>query len=120
MTYIDGYLLVVPAANRERYEAMARKFDPIMIEHGALRVVEAWSDDVAHGKRTDFFRAVEATDDEVIVFSWAEWPDKATRDVGQAAILETMKNGEPFDMPFDGARMIFGGFSPFLDIGRGA
>jgi len=118
MSYIDGFVLAVPTANRAKYEEVAQKFDAMMIEHGALRVVEAWGDDVKHGKRTDFYRATEATADEVIVFSWAEWPDKATRDDAQAAMVKAMsESGEPMDMPFDGARMIMGGFATFLSLG---
>lgn len=118
MSYIDGYVIAVPAANREKYEALARTYDARMIENGALRVVEAWNDDVTHGKRTDFFRAVEAVEGELLVFSWAEWPDKATRDRAQAALMEEMsQSSDATDMPFDGARMIFGGFVPFLDLG---
>lgn len=118
MSYIDGFVLAVPAANRDRYEAVAQKFDAMMVEHGALRVVEAWGDDVSHGKRTDFYRATEATDDEVVVFSWAEWPDKATRDTAHATFQKIMaESTEPMDMPFDGARMIMGGFATFLSLG---
>lgn len=118
MTYIDGFVLAVPAANRERYEETARKFDAVMVEHGALRVVEAWGDDVKHGKRTDFYRATEATADEIIVFSWAEWPDKESRDAAHAAMNQIMADmAEPMDMPFDGTRMIVGGFSTFLSLG---
>ncbi len=119
MSYVDGYLIAVPARNREKYEALARTFDAMMIEHGALRVVEAWGDDLQHGKRTDFFRAVEAKEDELIVFSWAEWPDKATRDSAQAKLQEIVsEKPEMMEMPFDGARMIFGGFIPFLSLGN--
>lgn len=86
-------------------------------------MVEAWGDDVKHGKRTDFYRATEATADEAIVFSWAEWPDaewldKATRDAAHAAMEKQMSEmAEPMDMPFDGARMIVGGFETFLSLG---
>jgi len=118
-SYIDGYVIAVPAANREKYEALARTFDAMMIDHGAIRVVEAWGDDVAHGKRTDFYRATEAVEGELIIFSFAEWPDRATRDSAQAAMHEAMtQSTEPMEMPFDGARMIFGGFIPFLDLGN--
>lgn len=121
MSYVDGFVLAVPNANREKYEEVARQFDAIMIEHGALRVVEAWGDDVKHGKRTDFYRATEATADEIIVFSWAEWPDKATRDAAHAAMEKLMSEmAAPMDMPFDGARMIVGGFSTFLSLGASA
>ncbi|MBA4355257.1 MAG: DUF1428 domain-containing protein [Novosphingobium sp.] len=118
MNYIDGFVLAVPTANRDKYEEIARKFDAMMIDHGALRVVEGWGDDVPHGKRTDFYRATEATADETIIFSWAEWPDKATRDAGHAAMQKAMaESGEPMNMPFDGARMIMGGFTTLLSMG---
>ncbi|MFY7835072.1 MAG: DUF1428 domain-containing protein [Novosphingobium sp.] len=120
MSYIDGFVLAVPTANRDKYEEVARKFDAMMVEHGALRVVEAWGDDVAHGKRTDFYRATEATEDETVVFSWAEWPDKATRDAAHATMQKLMSESkEPVEMPFDGARMIMGGFSTMLSLGAG-
>lgn len=120
MAYIDGFIVAVPTANKEKYLEVAKKFDAMMIEHGALRVVEAWADDVPHGKTTDFFRAVQATEDETVVFSWIEWPDKETKQAGHAKIEELMKSGSPefaMDMPFDGARMVFGSFAPILDLG---
>ena len=90
----------------------------LMADPTAWRVVEAWGDDVPHGKRTDFHRATEATSDETIVFSWAEWPDRQTRDAAHAAMEKLMsESGEPMDMPFDGARMITGGFATLLDLG---
>lgn len=127
MTYIDGFVIAVPAANRERFEQHARIGDSVFVDLGALRVVECWADDVPEGKLTDFRRAVQATADEEVVFSWIEWPDKATRD----AAYETMKGwmadpstadprmdpvGNP--MPFDGKRMIFGGFTPLVELGK--
>lgn len=119
MPYVDGFVLAVPTANREKYEAVARKFDAMLVEHGALRVVEAWGEDVPHGKRTDFYRATEATSEETIVFSWAEWPDRQTRDAAHAAMEKLMsESSEPMDMPFDGARMITGGFTTMLDLGQ--
>lgn len=118
MPYIDGYLTPVPAANRDRFLAVAQRFDKLLMDHGALRVVECWADDVKHGQHTDFFRAVAAGDDETVVFSWVEWPDKATRDAAQARMDEQIKSGELAmpDMPFDGRRMIYGGFAPFIDL----
>ncbi len=108
----------MPTANRERYEAVAQKFDALAIGLGALRVVEAWGDDLPHGKRTDFYRATDAAEDEAIVFSWIEWPDKATRDAGHAALKKAIsEDSEPMDMPFDGSRMIMGSFTTFLSLG---
>ena len=94
------------------------KFDPLMLEFGATRVVECWGDDVPHGKQTDFYRAVDAKENEVTCFAWIEWPDKATRDAGMKKMMEDPRM-DPKDnpMPFDGKRMIFGGFQPVLDLG---
>ena len=86
MSYIDGFVIAAPTANRQEVIDYAARFDPIFLELGALRVVEAWGDDVPHGTLTDFHRAVEAKDDETVMFSWIEWPDKATRDAGMKAI----------------------------------
>lgn len=114
MTYIDGFVTAVPTANRDAFIEHARAADPIMIECGALRVVDAWGDDVNHGTTTDFYRAVQATVAETVVFSWVEWPDKATRDAGMAHMMsdERMK---AISMPFDGKRMIYGGFETVFE-----
>ncbi len=114
MSYIDGLLLAVPTANRTEFLDHAKRIDPLFIEFGALRVVEGWADDVAHGKQTDFYRAVEAKDDETIVFAWIEWPDKATRDTAMAKITTDARMQGP--VPFDGKRMIFGGFEQVYEI----
>ncbi len=112
--YVDGYLVPVPAANKEAYREMAAKAAALFKEFGATRVVEAWGDDVPDGKVTDFKGAVKATPDEKIVYSWVEWPSKAVRDEGWKKMMadERMKN---HTMPFDGKRMIYGGFAPILD-----
>jgi uncharacterized protein YbaA (DUF1428 family) len=124
MTYIDGFLIPCPKANQQKFIEHASTIDPIFIELGATRVVECWSDDVPGGKVTDFRRAVQATSDESIAFSWIEWPDKATRDAGLAKTTQMMAdatdprmNPEKNPVPFDGKRMIFGGFSLILDTG---
>ncbi len=115
MPYVDGFVIAVPAANKDKFIAHAREFDTYFMEYGATRIVECWGDDVEHGKQTDFFRAVAAKEDEVVCFSWIEWPDKSTRDRQMGLLMELMKTDPRFDpeknpMPFDGARMIFGGF----------
>jgi uncharacterized protein YbaA (DUF1428 family) len=119
MHYVDGYVLAVPAANRAAYEALAQMSAPLFKEHGALRVVECWGDDVPDGKLTSFPMAVKLEPDEVVVFSWIVWPDKATRDSGMKAAMADprmdMKN-MPQPIPFDGKRMIFGGFQMILDM----
>ena len=123
MSYIEGFVIPVPTANKDRFIAYAREIDPIFLEYGAKRVWECWGDEVQHGKQTDFFRAVEAKDDETVCFSWIEWPDKATRDAQMAALMDPMENDPRFDqeqnpVPFDGKRMIFGGFQPVVALGE--
>ena len=116
MSYIDGFVIAVPLANREQFLAHARRFDPIFLEVGALRVMECWGDDVPNGKLTDFRRAVQAKDDEAVVFSWVEWPDKATRDAGVEKFMKDPRMSDASAMPFDGKRMIFGGFAPVISL----
>lgn len=117
MSYIDGFLAAVPTANKDKFIAHARTGDSVFIEFGALRVVECWADDVPHGKQTDFFRAVQAKDDETVVFSWIEWPDKATRDVGMQKMMEDPRMDPATNpMPFDGKRLIYGGFTPIMEL----
>jgi len=121
MSYIDGFVLAVPTADRQAFIDYARQFDPVFIEYGATRVVECWGDDVPDGKLTDFRRSVQATTEESVVFSWVEWPDKATRDEGMKKMMQDPRMdpatpGNP-PMPFDGKRMIFGGFDPVFELG---
>ena len=77
----------VPASEREAYRALAGKAALVFKEHGAIRVVECWGDDVPAGDQTDFMRAVEAKDDETVVFSWVEWPSKAVRDEASPKVM---------------------------------
>lgn len=121
MSYIDGFVIAVPTANKKKFVKHANDIDPLFIELGALRVLECWGDDVPDGKLTDFRRAVQAKDDETVAFSWVEWPDKKTRDDAMAKMHELMKtdpraNPEKNPMPFDGKRMIFGGFTPVVTL----
>lgn len=115
MSYVDGFVVAVPAANKEAYRAMAEDAARLFKEFGAARVVECWGDDVPDGKITDFRSAVKAEEGEVIVFAWIEYPSREVRD----AVHEKMKTDERTkafaNMPFDGKRMIFGGFSTILD-----
>jgi uncharacterized protein YbaA (DUF1428 family) len=116
MTYLEGFVAAVPTANEEAYRKHAADAVPLFKEFGVARMVENWGDDVPHGKVTDFYRAVQAKDDETVVFSWFEYPDKATRDAANEKIMsdERMQAmGE--SMPFDGKRMIFGGFDAIVD-----
>jgi len=114
--YLDGYLVPVPEGNKEAYRELAQMAAGVFKEYGATRVVEAWGDDVPDGKVTDYKRAVKATDGERIVYSWVEWPDKATRVEGWKKVMADprMQPGKG-DMPFDGKRMIYGGFVPIVD-----
>jgi uncharacterized protein YbaA (DUF1428 family) len=120
MSYIDGFVLAVPTANKQKFIDHARKFDQVFLEYGATRIVEGWGDDVPDGKQTDFRRAVQATADETVAFSWVEWPDKATRDAGMKKMMEDPRmdpsNPDNEQMPFDGKRMIFGGFEPVVEL----
>lgn len=121
MSYIDGFVIAVPKANKQKFIDHANKGDSVFKELGATRILECWGDDVPVGKLTDFHRAVQAADDEAVVFSWIEWPDKATRDAAFAKMDDLMKNDprlnpEKNPMPFDGKRMIFGGFSPVVTL----
>jgi uncharacterized protein YbaA (DUF1428 family) len=122
MSYIDGFVIAVPTANKQKFIDHAAMADPIFIEMGATHIVEAWQDDVKDGKVTDFRRAVQATADESIVFSWISWPDKATRDTAMAKMMSDDFKDPRMDpatnpMPFDGARLIYGGFSPVVELG---
>ncbi|MFC3713137.1 DUF1428 domain-containing protein [Sphingoaurantiacus capsulatus] len=117
--YIDGFLIPVPNGNREAYRALAAKAAPIFIEHGALRVVECWGDNIPDGKVTDFKRAVKAEADENVVFSWVVYPSKEARDAAQEKIMNDERMSGS-DMPFDGQRLIFGAFEPIVDHGEKA
>ncbi len=114
MTYIDGFVAAVPTANKEAYLDHAHKTHVLFKEKGALRIVDAWGDDIPDGKVTDFKRAVQAKDGEAIIFSWIEWPDKATRDAGMAALMKDERMSA-IEMPFDGQRVIYGGFEMALE-----
>ena len=117
MPYVDGFVMAVPTSNRQEFIDHARLGDPAFVELGATRVLECWGDDVPDGELTDFRKAVQAKPDETVVFSWIEWPDKATRDAGMAKIMSDPRfSPEANPMPFDGKRMIFGGFTPVVEL----
>lgn len=107
--YVDGFVIPVPSDKKQAFVDHARAVDPLFLELGATRIVEAWGDDVPAGQHTDFARSVAATGDETVVFSWIEWPDKATRDAAFEKLRADPRMMETA-MPFDGKRMIFGGF----------
>jgi len=116
MGYLDGYVVPVPEANKEAYRALAQKMSAVFIDSGATRVVEAWGDDVPDGKVTDYARAAHKNDDENIVYCWVEWPSKEARTKGWEKMMadERMKP-DGSDTPFDGKRMIYGGFAPIVE-----
>jgi uncharacterized protein YbaA (DUF1428 family) len=114
-TYTDGFVVPVPQAKREAYRELAAKMAKVFREHGATRVMEAFGDDVPKGEVTDFYRAVKAEEGEGIVFSFIEWPDKATRDDAWKAIMSDENLKPQGDMPFNGQRMFWGGFDVIID-----
>lgn len=113
--YVDGFIAAVPAGNKQAYLDMAKKAATVFKEFGAIRIVETWGDDVPDGKVTDYKGAVKATPDEKIVYSWVEWPSRQVRDEGWKKMMEDQRMKDQ-KMPFDGKRMIYGGFSPILDV----
>lgn len=118
MPYVDGYLIAVPNAKKEDYRTLAEEAAPYFRKHGALRVVECWGDDVPEGKLTSFSMAVKREEGESVVFSWIEWPSKEVRDTGMKKAMDEMTANTkmtPETMPFDGKRMIFGGFQSFVE-----
>ena len=118
MSYIDGYLIPVPVAHKEAYRQLAAKAAPIFLDYGALQVSENWSDDVPHGKDTDFYRAVKATSDEAIVFSWVLWPSKQVRDEVKDKVMADPRMKDMMAVPFDGKRLIYGGFEQLFEVTR--
>ncbi len=122
MAYIEGFVIAVPVARKQEFIDHGTSMDSLFLELGALRVMECWEDDVPEGQVTDFRKAVQAHSDEAVVFSWIEWPDKHTRDSAMSEWEERAKTDDryqmdPEGMPFDGKRMIFGGFTPVLALG---
>ena len=116
MTYVDGFVLAVPSANRDAYRACAAQAWPLFKEFGATRQVECWGDDVPAGTTTDFKRSVKAEEGETVVFSWIEYPSKEIRDAAHKKMHDDPRMREMMkDMPFDAKRMIFGGFAPIFD-----
>ncbi|MFT3975045.1 MAG: DUF1428 family protein [Amaricoccus sp.] len=117
MSYVDGFVVAVPTANRDAYRQQALTARMVFRDHGAQRCVECWGDDVPDGKVTSFPMAAKKADDETVVFSWIGWPSRAARDAGMAAAMQDPRMPQDMsEMPFDGQRMIFGGFAPIVDI----
>ena len=117
MAYVDGFVLAVPKDNIEAYKEMARIAGAVWKEHGALSYVECLADDVPYGELTSFPRAVQASENEVVVFAWITYPSRTERDAITAKVMADPRlAGDKWTMPFDGKRMIYGGFAPFLEL----
>lgn len=117
--YFQGFVIPVKDANKQVYLDMAKKAAPIFAEYGAVRIVECWGDDVMDGKVTDFKKAIRANDDETVVLSWVWWPDKATCDAAAPKIMKDDRMKPDGQMPFDGQRLIYGGFEVAFDTPDG-
>ena len=116
MPYVDGFVLAVPKRNLDTYETMARIASDVWREHGALAYVECVADDVPYGEVTSFPRAVQAKEDEVVVFAWITYESREQRDaVNAKAMADPRLKCDAGNMPFDGRRMIYGGFSSFVE-----
>ena len=118
MTYVEGFIAAVPKANKDAYRRHASEAAPLFAEFGATRLLEAWGSDVPDGTVTDFRKSVQAKEDEEVVFSWFEYPSKAARDSANEKMMSDPRMEQMgATMPFDGKRMIFGGFAPLLERG---
>ena len=116
MAYVDGFVAAVPTANREKFKRHAEAAAVVFKEHGALKVVECWGDDVPDGKVTSFPMAVKRKEDETVVFSWIMWPSREVRDAGMAKVMvDPRLQPDKNPMPFDGQRLIYGGFEIIVE-----
>ena len=115
MAYVDGFVLAVPNANRDVYRKHAEEAAILFKEHGALQLVECWGDDVPAGEVTSFPMAVKCEDDETVVFSWILWPSREARDAGMKNFMADPRMSQMGPMPFDGKRMIYGGFEMIVN-----
>ena len=116
MSYVDGFVVPVPKDRIDEYEKVAREAAEVWREHGALSVTECLADDVPHGELTSFPRAVHATDDETVVFSWIVYESREARDeVNEKVMADPRMQGDISEMPFDGKRMFFGGFRTLVN-----
>ena len=118
MSYVDGFLLAVPKDKIEDYKKMAKLGSEAWTEHGALAYVECLADDVPYGEVTSFPRAVQAKEDEIVVFAWIVYKSREDRDAVNRKVMDDPRMHAWMDkMPFDGKRMIYGGFKPFIETG---
>jgi uncharacterized protein YbaA (DUF1428 family) len=116
MTYVDGFVAAVPEANKDEYLSHARDAAAVFRDYGALRVVECWADDVPEGVVTSFPMAVKRAPGEAVVFAWVEWPSREARDAAWTRVMQDPRMApDRAPVPFDGKRMIYGGFAMILD-----
>lgn len=117
MTYVDGFVVAVPTANKEKFRQHAEEAALMFKKHGALAVIECWGDDVPDGKVTSFPMAVKKQDNETVCFSWVLWPSKEARETGNPKVFADMEaaGADMSEMPFDGKRMIYGGFEMIVE-----
>lgn len=116
MSYVDGFVAAVPKANKEKYLEHAKISAAVFKEHGALKIVETWGDDVPDGELTSFPMAVKCEESETVVFSWVIWPSKESRDAGWQTVMDDPRmHPDTNPMPFDGKRLIYGGFNLILE-----
>jgi uncharacterized protein YbaA (DUF1428 family) len=117
MSYVDGFVAAVPSENKQKYIEHATKASKVFKEYGALRIVENWADDIPEGEVTSFPMAVKAKSGECIVFSWVVWPSKEVRDSGWKSMMaDPRMSRENNPMPFDGKRLIYGGFNTIIEL----
>ena len=119
MTYIEGFVVAAPTANKAKYREHAESAVPMFKEFGATRMVEGWGDDVPRGEVNDLYGAVQAKEDETVLFSWIEYPDRATRDAANEKMMSDPRMADMGEMPFDAKRMIYSGFAALHEDGPG-
>lgn len=110
MAYVDGFVASVPSNRREDFVAHSQTMGQIFKEYGAIRVVDCWGDDVPEGKLTSLPMAVQCQPDETVVFSWITWPSRDVRNEAWNKVMADPRMQSAEEPPFDGKRMIFGGF----------
>ena len=117
MAYVDGFVAAVPNANREKYRKHAEMAAAVFKEYGALNTIECWADDVPEGEVTSFPKAVQCKEDESVVFAWVTWPSRETRNAAWEKVMDDPRlQPDKNPMPFDGKRMIYGGFETIVEV----
>lgn len=116
VAFVDGFVAAVPTAREAEYRAHAEKAAAVFKDYGALEVIECWGEEIADGERTSFIKAVACESDETVVFSWVRWPSREVRDAAMVKVAADPRlSPEANPMPFDGTRLIHGGFVPIVE-----